>query len=306
MVVATTPSWTRILKQIGPALVFFVVVACIAAFVNTLEHPFQTIAVPDLTITVLGAALGILLGFRTNSAYDRWWEARKLWGRLVNTSRTLARQAITFSGVSETSVPCEMNPVALDLVYSQIAFVNALRCALRKQQPWTDIEPYLNSAQVAMLKTQTNIPLGILQHMGHRIADAARRGAISDLQLHRLDSTLTELSDIQGGCERIKNPPLPRQYDTYPELIVKAYCFLLPLVLVDRLKYMTPVLTLIIAAAFLALNRIGKNLEDPFENTVYDTPMTALSRTIEINLKELLREEENMPAPLPPADGVLM
>jgi putative membrane protein len=306
MVVASTPNWTRILKQIGPALVFFVAVACVAAFVNTLEHPFQNIAVPELTITVLGAALGILLGFRTNSAYDRWWEARKLWGRLVNTSRTLARQAITFSGVSETSIPCETNPFALDLVYSQIAFVEALRCALRKQEPWTDIAPYLSPAQIASMKDQSNVPLAILQHMAHRSADAARRGAISDLQFHRIDATLTELSDIQGGCERIKNTPLPKQYDTYPELIVKAYCFLLPLVLVDRLKYFTPLLTLLIAAAFLALNRIGKNLEDPFENTVYDTPMTALSRTIEINLRQMLREESNMPAPIAPADGVLM
>ncbi len=306
MVVANTPSWTRIFKQIGPALIFFLLVACVAAFVNTLNHPFQSIAVPDLTITVLGAALGILLGFRTNSAYDRWWEARKLWGRLVNTSRTLARQAITFSGVSETSIPCETNPVALDLVYSQIAFVQALRCALRKQDPWGDISRYLSSGTLEMLKGQSNVPLGILQHMAHRAADAARRGAISDLQLHRIDSTLTELSDIQGGCERIKNTPLPRQYDTYPEMIVNAYCFILPLVLVDRLKYMTPVITLIIAAAFLALNCIGKNLEDPFENTVYDTPMSALSRTIEINLLQMLREEGELPAPVAPSDGVLM
>lgn len=305
MVVTNIPNWSRILKQIGPSLIFFVVIAAIAAFVNTLNHPFQEIAVPDLTITVLGAALGILLGFRTNSAYDRWWEARKLWGRLVNSSRTMARQAITFSGVSEGSEACYANALACDLVYSQIAYVHALRCALRRQEPWTDIAPFLPPELVAAMKNKANVPVAILQHMGHSAATASRTGAITQLQLHRIDETLTELSDVQGGCERIKNTPLPRQYDTYPEMIVKAYCLLLPLVLVDRLKYLTPFITLLIAAAFLALNRIGKNLEDPFENTVYDTPMTALSRTIEINLRQMLGEATVPPA-LTPVDGVLM
>ncbi len=305
MVIATTPNWTRIFKQIGPSLVFFVVIASVAAFVNTLNHPFQSIAVPDLTITLLGAALGILLGFRTNSAYDRWWEARKLWGRLVNSSRSLARQAITFSGVSETSVPRDANPLAKELVYWQIAYVHALRCALRRQEPWADITPFLDSAWLTRIKISANVPLSILQHMAHFAADAARRGVITEWQLQRIDSTFSELSDIQGGCERIKNTPLPRQYDTYPELIVKAYCFLLPLVLVDRLKYFTPVITLLIAAAFLALNRIGKNLEDPFENTVYDTPMTSLSRIIEINLRQMIGETEVPPA-ISPVNGVLM
>jgi ion channel-forming bestrophin family protein len=305
MVVTTVPNWTRILRQIGPSLALFVVVGAGVAVVNRMEHPFRSIAVPDLTITVLGAALGILLGFRTNSAYDRWWEARKLWGRLVNSSRSLARQAITFSGVSETSVPCESTPLAHDLVYSQIAFVHALRCALRRQDPWQEIEPFLTPERVALLKEQVSIPTAILQYMGHAAAEASRAGVISELRLQRIDSTLSELSDIQGGCERIKNTPLPRQYDTYPELIVKVYCFLLPLVLVDRLKYLTPVITCLIAAAFLVLNRVGKNLEDPFENTVYDTPMTALSRIIEINLRQLLGER-HVPQPLTAVNGVLM
>ncbi len=305
MVVSLVPNWSRIGKQIAPSLIVFVVIAAIAAYVNTLEHPFQAIAMPDLTITVLGAALGILLGFRTNSAYDRWWEARKLWGRLVNSSRSLARQAISFTGVSETADPRTPTPFAKEMIYNQIAFVHALRCALRKEEPWEDIKPFVSPAWMAILKTQVNVPTAILQHMGHFAATSASAGVISDLRLQRIDTTLSELSDIQGGCERIKNTPLPRQYDTYPELLIKVYCFLLPLVLVDRLKYFTPAITLLIAAAFLVLNRVGRNLEDPFENAVYDTPMTALSRTIEVNLRQALGEKE-VPKLLAPVDGILM
>lgn len=305
MIVNVVPNWSRIVKQVAPSLAFFVAFAALTVYVNTLEHPFQAIAMPDLTITVLGAALGILLGFRTNSAYDRWWEARRLWGRLVNSSRSLARQATSFTGVSETSTQCEPSPFARELVYHQIAFVHALRCALRKQEPWEEIKPFVSPHWIAMLRTQVNVPAAILLHMGEFAATSTTAGVMSDLRLQRIDTTLSELSDIQGGCERIKNTPLPRQYDTYPELIVKVYCFLLPIVLVDRLKYFTPVITLLIAAAFLILNRIGKNLEDPFENAVYDTPMTALSRTIEINLRQALGEQK-LPQAMAPQDGILM
>jgi ion channel-forming bestrophin family protein len=305
MVITTVPNWIRIARQVWLSVALFVILAVIVTLVNTTNHPFRSIAVPDLTITLLGAALGLLLGFRTNSAYDRWWEARKLWGRLVNSSRSLARQAISFSTVDGSVDPEAPDPFARELVYLQIAYVHALRCALRKQQPWEDIGPFLRPEFLAFLREQTNVPAAMLQRMGDLCVDAVGIGVLTELRLQRLDTTLSDLTDVQGGCERIKNTPLPRQYDTYPELIVKVYCFLLPFVLVDRLKYLTPAITLIIGAAFLVLNRIGKNLEDPFEDTVYDTPMTALSRTIEINLRQQLGEKD-LPVPLVPVHGVLM
>ncbi len=154
------------------------------------------------------------------------------------------------------------------------------------------------------MKLEKNVPAALLQKMGEATAGLAREGFLSPLQLQRLDSTFTDLSNIQGGCERIKNTPLPRQYDFYPELLVKAYCAILPFVLVDKLKWFTPAATIVIGFALLVLNRIGKNLEDPFENRVYDTPMTALSFTIETNLRQALRET-NLPDPVTPVDGVL-
>jgi putative membrane protein len=122
--------------------------------------------------------------------------------------------------------------------------------------------------------------------------------------LQSIDATLTELTAIQGGCERIKNTPMPRQYDQYPELFVQIYCLLLPTVLVQELGWLTPAVTALVSFVLLVLNRIGKNLEDPFENQVYDTPMTALSRTIEINLLQTL-EEKSLPVAVQPVKGVL-
>ena len=304
MVVQYKTNWPRILRQVG---LFLLLLFCLAIAVTALEyvdHPFKRIAIPDLIISVLGAALGILLGFRTNSAYARWWEARQLWGALVNSSRSLARQAIAFTRDLGGEQQAAGERFAHDLVYAQMAFVHSLRCHLRKQSSWEAITPFLNEKVLTKLREEQNVPAAILQYMGEHTADGASKGLITEWRLTRMDSTFTDLANVQGGCERIKNTPLPRQYDHYPELFVQAYCVLLPFVLVDELKLLTPIVTLAVGFVFLTLNRIGKNLEDPFENTVYDTPMTALSRTIEINLRQTLGETQ-LPPPLQPENGVL-
>ena len=140
--------------------------------------------------------------------------------------------------------------------------------------------------------------------MGKCMADAANDNVLTEWRLARMDATLSEITDAQGGCERIKNTPMPLQYDYFPELFVKAYCLLVPAVLVEELGWLTPVATALISFVLLVMNRIGKNLEDPFENRVYDVPMTALSRTIELDLLQALNEQK-VPAPMPPVRGVL-
>ena len=303
MVVEYKINWPRILRQIGRFLLLLLCLSIAVTALNYFDHPFKQIAVPDLIISVLGTALGILLGFRTNSAYARWWEARQLWGALVNSSRSITRQALAFTrDLGEQQAAGD--EFAHHLIYAQIAFVHSLRCALRKQQPWEDIAPFLPDKLITELRGEQNIPAAILQHMGEYAANGASTGLITEWRLTRLDSTFTDLANVQGACERIKNTPLPRQYDHYPELFAQAYCILLPFVLVDETKLFTPLVTLSIGFVFLTLNRIGKNLEDPFENTVYDTPMTALSRTIEINLRQMLGETQ-LPPPLQPEKGVL-
>lgn len=304
MVVTSKPSWGRIFRQVGAPLAVIELISIGAAILESIDHPFKAVAVPDLTISLLGAALGILLGFRTNSAYDRWWEARKLWGSLVNSSRSLARQAASFIQQPSPDRQAEAREHVRRLIYYQIAFVHGLRLALRKQEPWDELSRFLDAPTVASLRSEKNIPAALLQVMGEYAAKLTAQGFLTELRLQRLDNTFTDLSNVQGACERIKNTPLPRQYDFYPELLVKAYCTILPFVLVDELKLLTPVATLVIGFAFLVLNRIGKNLEDPFENRVYDTPMTALSVTIETNLRQALGERE-LPEPVPLVDGVL-
>jgi putative membrane protein len=118
-----------------------------------------------------------------------------------------------------------------------------------------------------------------------------------------MDETLTELTNIQGGCERIKTTPLPKQYDYFPRVLVLFFCLLLPFGMVEGLRLLTPIASTSLSFIFITLDRIGRDIETPFENTVHDTPMTTLSRTIEINLRQLMGE--NHPDEVHPVSGFL-
>ena len=120
----------------------------------------------------------------------------------------------------------------------------------------------------------------------------------------QFDGTLAALGNMQGGAERIKNTPLPRQYTIFPKVFVQLFCVLLPLAQVTDLGIATPLGSTLVGFLFLALDRVGADLENPFENDIYDVPLTSITRTIEINLRQALGLK-NVPAPLEPVDGVL-
>jgi putative membrane protein len=133
---------------------------------------------------------------------------------------------------------------------------------------------------------------------------ARRRGWLDEWQWQAIDRSLDGLMDAQGGTERIKNTPMPRQYDFAARLFVLVYCIVLPVTIVERLRWFTPLGSTLVGLMFLALDKIGRDLEDPFDNSVYDVPMTAIATTIEINLRQMLGETE-LPAAVTPVDGVL-
>lgn len=269
--------WPRVSARLGLLLVFDITVAGLYAIGG------QTyLALPSLPLGMMAAALSIFLAFRTNSAYDRWWEARRLWGSLVNDSRTFARQALTLVD------PAAGESGPNELVEWQIAYVHALRCHLRGQNPFPEITARLSPSLVAWLRTQRNVPLALLLHAARHLRalfDAAR---IDSFRFVQLDATLTRLCDIQGACERIKNTPLPRQYEYFPRVLVGTYCLLLPFGLVEGMGLLTPLASTLVSFIFVSLESIGRDIEAPFENTVHDTPMSQLSRTIEINLRQVM------------------
>ncbi|MEW5852619.1 MAG: bestrophin family ion channel [Myxococcota bacterium] len=268
---------------------------------------WQHLRIPFSAVGALSTALAIFLAFRNNTSYDRWWEARKLWGQLINSSRSFARQVTTLLTVPAGGALSseELRGVQRELVHRQIAFAHALRFHLRKQPQLLDeISALLSREELARAKTSRNVPAYLLQRQGERLAELSRQGLMNHHVLLALDRTLTELANVQGGCERIKNTPLPRQYDFYPRVFVYLYTVFLPFGLVAEMGWLTPVVSVPISFLFKALEGVGAVNEDPFENRIQDTPLTALCRTIEVNLREVLGETDLPPA-LEPVDGYL-
>lgn len=255
------------------------------------------IDLPDLPIPLIGSAVAVYLTFRNTTAYARWWEARVLWGAMINQSRNFSRQC-------HTLLPDAPATVRATLVHRQIAYAHALRLHLRRQAPWDELATRLVADEIAQLRGVANVPNAILLRSAQIVA---REAGLFDesRRLIAIDATFGELTNAQGGMERIKNTPLPQQYATYPAILTHALCVLLPVGLVENLQWWTPLGSSVAGFLFLTLLQIGKDMQDPFENSDNDVPMSAMTRTIEIDLRDGLGEAHGL-KPLQPEDGVMM
>jgi len=297
------PQPRRLLFYVGRPLLILVLYDVAVVVAYQVRH-WEWVALPHIPLALFGSAIGVILGFRNQSSYGRWWEARTLWGSVVNNSRSWARQVLTAMLVSKSGEEAELKETQRRMVYLQIAYVHALRQHLRKLEPWADLAPFLDERQLSSLRNEKNVPLAIQKMMGDLMRECLMRGWIDRMQWRAMDESLNDLMDAQGGAERIKNTPMPKQYDYCPQLFVQIYCILLPLALVSNMGWFTPLGSTLVGFIFLALDKIGRDLEDPFENTIYDVPLTSISTTIEVNLRQLLGETELPPATAP-VDGVL-
>ncbi len=264
------------------------------------QQEITRISLPFSVAAILGSALAIFIAFRNNSAYSRWWEARTLWGGIVNSSRVLARLIITFTDSHAHQPQFDLNRASQfkkEVIYQLIAWVNALRLQLRKSDSWEELRPYLSEADFnAMLQAQ-NKPNCLQLLSGRRIYAAMADGTLGGFDSFQLEGQLLALANYQGGCERIKNTPLLRQYDYFTRLFLYTFIVLLPFALVGdfarlELDYLMMPISVIIAFVFAIIGKVGEVNEDPFENRITDVPLTALCNTIEIDLRELLGEQD--------------
>ncbi|MBX7197206.1 MAG: bestrophin [Sandaracinaceae bacterium] len=254
-----------------------------------------------LPFTLIGFALSIFLGFRNNTAYDRWWEGRKLWGGLINTTRSFARQLLTLvSEVPEgrtlsTTEKKEIVALQAELVKRVIAFTHALRLSLREIDDLSELEAFLPKDEVEALKKESNRPSAISKGTADRIQAAWHKGWIHPLHVGILEQSLVTLTDIQGACERIKNTPIPLTYTTLIHRIVAVYCYGLPFGVVSEVGALTPLVVLVVSYAFFGLDTIGDEIEQPFGMDDNDLPLDQMSRLIEVNLRQRLGEKDLPP-----------
>ncbi len=289
-------------------------VAIIITIVVFLLHKqsITTIALPFSISAILGSALAIFIAFRNNSSYGRWWEARTLWGGIVNSSRVLARLIITFTD-SHAHQPNHnkerSEQFKKDMIYKTIAWVHALRLHLRKQNNWHELKPLLNEQEFALLENAQNKPNYLHLLMGKKIYEAMANGTLGGFDSFQMEGQLLALANYQGGCERIKNTPLLRQYDYFTRVFLYTFIMLLPFSLIGdftkmNIAYLMIPVSVIISFVFAVIGKVGEVNEDPFENRITDVPLSALCNTIERDLREMLGDR-NLPKKLEPENGYL-
>lgn len=302
MIVRSRKNWWTLLfvwrgsmmKQMLPQLIIVAVLSVVAVFTEgKLFH--QKVPLNATPFTLVGVALALFLGFRNSSAYDRWWEGRKLWGALVNTMRTLTRQALTMTGDAVDKREF------LDML---VAFTYAMRDQLRGDAFARSAE-LLPPALAAEVDRARYKPFIILRAMGKWVSDRYREGALGEITMSAIDHNLVELSNILGGCERIASTPVPYAYSVMIHRVVYFYCALLPFGLVDAIEWMTPAVSLVMAYSFIALDSLASELEMPFSRDENDLALDAISLNIELSIREMSGEalEKN---PLQPVRHVLL
>jgi putative membrane protein len=274
-------AWRGLLPPLALLLVWDVVV--------TLAYVRGWLGFGEITIqyTLYGTAVALFLGFMVNAAYARWWEARTLWGTITNHSRNLARESVTLLDTAAA----EARPMLVtEVVRAQAAYVHVLRTSLRGQEPPEELTRYTTDEVAARVLEATNKPNAVLNEIGTLLTEARRRGMVDTITRVQLETTLTTLADAQGGLERIKNTPLPVQYRFLPSFFARTFCVILPFAMAQDLRWLTPVGSGLVGMMFLLAVQVGRDLADPFRDEIHDVPMTAITRTIEIDLLETIGE----------------
>lgn len=264
------------------------------------------VLLPGLPVAVVGGAIGIFVSFRTNSAYDRWWEGRKLWGQLVNSSRHFCSQVLVYLPPG----PAGPSPLQVELIRRQIAYVHALRVLLRQQALAGDpeLQRFVPAAELEALAAGSNPTYALLQRQLELLAGEVAAGRLSELRMQKFDDTIRALLDVQGGCERIKKTPFPKGYGFIAERLIQGYGLLLPLGLVGGIEndWIAVPLTVLVCLSFSLISEVGRVLEDPFTMFWPALPLSALATTIEVNLRERLGERDLPALPVANERGVLM
>lgn len=283
-----------ILPRIKWVLLFNIVLAVLVTVTHGYLFAFK-VTLTATPFTLIGLPLAIFLGFRNSAAYDRYWEARKLWGELVLRCRNLSRQCLHLIQPSQG----QTSDVQVRMVRRAVAFCHALRVQLRHSSDTTDVSAMLEAAEWQSVAGSTNRPARLMLNMGADLAECHRQGWIDTPLYAQIDETLSGMTAAATSCERIASTPLPFSYTLLLHRTAYIYCFLLPFGLVDVLGPLTPLVVAVIAYTFFGLDALGDEIEEPFGNEPNDLPLDAICRGLEIQMREALGETDLPPEQLP-------
>ena len=325
--------WTR--RDIY--FLFFVSVIPTTAYVLL---DWKWLALPWLPIALLGTAVAFVVGFKNNASYDRVWEARKIWGAIVNSSRAWAittRDYVSNKHATKKLSDAELKDIHKQLYHRHYAWLTALRFQLREARVWEAIykphnseyknrwfvveehehkmdvvlKKYLSASDFDAVISKSNKATQILALQSAHLKELLEQGYIEDFRHMELEKLLVEFFNQQGASERIKNFPYPRQYATLNLWFIKLFIVLLPMGMLQEfekfsqcLVWLTVPFSIISGWVFTTMEKIGEASENPFEGSANDVPITAISRTIEIDMREILGDTD-IPEPIKPKNNIL-
>jgi putative membrane protein len=248
-------------------------------------HLFKIqVSLPILGSIIPNIVLGLLLVFRTNTAYERFWEGRKAWGLLVNTVRNLSRQILV--AISEQESHDRQAKIAA--VKLLPAFAIALKLHLRSEAVNAELAANLSDAQFDRLKTMNHPPLEIAFWISSYLQEQTHQGKLDRYQLGDMINLLHQMTDVVGICERILRTPMPLAYSIHLKQLLMIYCLSLPFQMVDQLEWMTAPIVALISFTLLGIEEIGIQIEDPFGHDANDLPLDNICNTMIRNIQDLI------------------
>ena len=307
MIVRDRPSGIRmflllrgsVLPRILPALTVCTLIAVLVTWSHGDLFRWK-VTLTTIPFTLIGLPLAIFLGFRNNTAYARFWEGRRLWGEIVYQGRILSRQCQSL--ISDEVIADAKNgldDVRIRIIYRSIAFAHALRHFLRDTDTNADIQHLLTPSEFQEMQSYLNKPDFLMLKMGVDLGLCLRNKKIDQNIAVAIDSTLSGMCAAAASCERIKSTPIPFSYTLLLHRTAYIYCFLLPFGLVDSIGLMTPFVVAVVAYTFFGLDALGDEIEEPFGMESNDLPLSGICRSIEINLRESIRDRD-IPSPMEP------
>lgn len=265
----------------------------IAVLIYYITHWYRDV-LPEVPLSIpafMGTAISVLLSFKLNQSYDRWWEARKIWGSIVNDSRSFVVQLQTMiKGGNEGRIK--------QMAYRQIAWCYSLGQSLRDKDGAKGLDKYINSNDLKELDKHTNKPLALIQMHGKDLAGLQQNGQLELFSQIHIDDTLVRLCESMGKAERIKNTVFPVTYRLFLHFMIYLFIILLSIALRNLEVYFEVPLLFVISIAFFLLEKTASHMQDPFSNMPSDTAMTSIAQNIEVNIRQLLNEED-VPMPEP-------
>lgn len=263
-----------------------IILTCVITY---LIHEYvvpNAVQIPATLATLLGTAIAFFIGFNNNQAYSRWWEARKIWGGLVNDCRSWARNIMCYTSASASSQE-ELEHIRKRLILRQIGFVYALKATLRKDQD-EYFERFLSVEDLTKVRQETNIANAILTLNAVDLQKLSDEHAMSEFRFMQLNEMITAFTNHMGKSERIRNTIFPTSYIYFTRLFIWVLVVFSTLILVDLIGIWSIIISWIIGFVFHVTHQNGMGLMDPFDEIATGIPLNQISRTIEINLLQML------------------